>query len=198
MRNETTTPMSRMIETGMVDNPWVGLLLRRAEEGDSEPPNQVGMTRDIDNIGEIIFGDALSTKHSSSSQHAVLPQFKDGGAKYVVKMDSMLIHGQKINDSKTRNQGVLLDSGTSNIVVPDSVSLSDWLIGCTKKLTWFKRYKAIMQALSTKDRSGVIVSPKTKGLVLKCGLVGPDEKDEPAMGFVLGGKRFDVPWSDLL
>lgn len=31
-----TTPMSRMLEDGLIDDPWVGLRLQRHGEGDSE------------------------------------------------------------------------------------------------------------------------------------------------------------------
>lgn len=35
-RIETTTPMSRMLSDGLVDDPWVGLRLQRQGEGDSK------------------------------------------------------------------------------------------------------------------------------------------------------------------
>lgn len=69
----------------------------------------------------IVGGVDTPRTYGDSAFHVDLPQRKGGGTKYNVTLDSFAIMGQPVKDSLITNSGMLLDTGTSNIVVPDSV-----------------------------------------------------------------------------
>lgn len=69
----------------------------------------------------MVIGDALKYR-DNATKHVELEQTRHGGFKYNVTMDCISIHSKRIDDRVTLDQGVLLDTGTSNLVVPESVS----------------------------------------------------------------------------
>ncbi|ODO03539.1 endopeptidase [Cryptococcus wingfieldii CBS 7118] len=159
--NNQATPLNMMSQLGMISTPEVGFYLDRAETG-----------------SEIIFGSPHDDNHADQSKKVTLPKVTEDDGLYRVTMDGFVSHGYMVSSTESNvsmeNIEVILDTGTSDIRVPDTMMLP------------------IYAALG----NGTFFTDTTTGdLVVPC--EGPDNKDE-ALALQFGGQQFYFKWEDLV
>jgi hypothetical protein len=133
-----------------------------------------------------------SSDFGDSAFHVELPSL-DGG-KYHVSLESFDILGVKAPDTLIGGRGMLLDSGTSNIVVPESVStLLNRYLGESADI---QSYYKIMKQLSVDNKIPANPhDPTNKTSMLRCMV---DTGADAALTFTFGGVAFPVPWKDIV
>ncbi|ODN84911.1 hypothetical protein L202_00762 [Cryptococcus amylolentus CBS 6039] len=159
--NNQATPLNMMSQLGMISSPEVGFYLDRAETG-----------------SEIIFGSPHDDNHADQSKKVTLPKVTEDDGLYRVTMDGFVSHGYMVSSTESNvsmeNIEVILDTGTSDIRVPETMMLP------------------IYAALG----NGTFFTDTTTGdLVVPC--EGPDNEDE-VLALQFGGQQFYFKWEDLV
>ncbi|WVQ77488.1 hypothetical protein IAR50_007174 [Cryptococcus sp. DSM 104548] len=159
--NNQAMPLNMMSQLGMISTPEVGFYLDRADTG-----------------SEIIFGSPHDDAHADQSKKVTLPKFTQEDGLYRVTMDGFVSHGYMVSSTESNvtmeNLQVILDTGTSDIRVPE----------------------AMMLPLYAALGNGTFFTDTTTGdLVVPC--EGQGDEDA-ALALQFGGQQFYVKWEDIV
>ncbi|EAL18874.1 hypothetical protein CNBI1350 [Cryptococcus deneoformans B-3501A] len=157
--NNQATPMDILSQLGMISTPEVGFYLTRTESG-----------------SELVFGSPHNNPHADQSKKVTLPKVTTDDGLYRVTMDGFVSHGYMVQSSKgsvnMENIEVILDTGTSDIRVPEDMLLP------------------IYAALG----NGTYYSDTMTGdLVVPC-----NNNDDAALALQFEGQQFSLSWQDLI
>lgn len=152
--------MDILSQLGMISTPEVGFYLTRTESG-----------------SELVFGSPHNNPHADQSKKVTLPKVATDDGLYRVTMDGFVSHGYMVQSSKgsvnMENIEVILDTGTSDIRVPEDMLLP------------------IYAALG----NGTYYSDTLTGdLVVPCN----NNDDDAALALQFEGQQFSLSWQDLI
>ncbi|OWZ47843.1 endopeptidase [Cryptococcus neoformans] len=157
--NNQATPMDTLSQLGMISTPEVGFYLTRTESG-----------------SELVFGSPHNNPHADQNKKVTLPKITTGDGLYRVTMDGFVSHGYMVQSSNgsisMENIEVILDTGTSDIRVPEDMLLP------------------IYAALGN---GTYYFDTMTGDLVVPC-----NSNDDAALALQFHGQQFSLSWQDLI